>query len=186
MDLPVGTVVVPDKCYHFDGVYHKISFDREVGVPDPNLLRTLRELFETHGVLFKTGTNISVPAVTLQLPHANEYYRKIKPISLEMELAACLSRASDIGLRAVGVLVISDNKEHIISAEQTREKRREALKSVLDACISNLTELDLKPLPHADEFSVDNCLATIVGDPEDATNAYHGSQSVKLDSHDGT
>lgn len=62
---------------------------------------------------FIEGINISVPAVTFQLPHNNKDYLKIKPTTVEMELAACLSRAKEIGMRAAGTLIISDIEKQV-------------------------------------------------------------------------
>ena len=43
-----------------------------------------------------------------------------------MELAACLSRAKDIGIRAVGLLIISDNRTSAINNKEKRKLRYQA------------------------------------------------------------
>ncbi len=119
--LDVGTIVMPSKAYHFDGSYNVIYPKKKFDIPDKELVGKLRKIFKEKGIKYVQGNNISVPSVAFQLPHANKDYKKIKPVSLEMELASCLSRSKDIGIRAAGILIISDNrKKSIISKKNSR------------------------------------------------------------------
>jgi len=169
-NLNVGTVVVPDKSYHFEGIFHPTHPDRRFNVPDAELMERLEHLFIKNKVMYVKGTNISVPAVTFQLPHANKEYRAIKPVSLEMELASCYSRARDIGIRAVGSLIISDNRSSSI-IDKKKVLYRAKLK-VLGTIINNLGYLNLPELKAGKEFNIDKHLASIIENPEDITNVY--------------
>ena len=122
-NLEVGSIVLTEKSYHFDGIYHPVEPDRKTSKPDKELMRIVERLLKTEKISFCKGTNISVPAVTFQPKHANKEYQELKPETLEMELAACFSRAKDFGMRAVGILLVSDTrKKHI--AEGDNKKRR--------------------------------------------------------------
>src|SRR3989344_4209884 len=101
-NLQVGDLVIPEKSYHFEGVYHVLQPDKRFDGPDAQLTAVLEKLFKKSDVKFMRGINVSVPSVTFQLPHANREYQKIKPDTVEMELSACFSRSRDIGIRAAG------------------------------------------------------------------------------------
>jgi len=171
-NLDVGSIVIPDKSYHFEGVFHPLQPDRKASFPDAQLKKRLEEIFKKNKINYSTGSNISVPAVTLQLPHNNEEYKRINPLTVEMELAACLARAKDIGMRAVGILIISDNKSKSIGDEEQRRLRHTAKEKIIKLLIDNLHEFKLPKLPIEKEWSIDEHLASIIEDPDDKTNVY--------------
>ena len=125
-NLPVASLVVPNASYHFDGLYHVIHPDRKASHPDAGLNDKLQQILKQTGISYTDGTNISVPAVTFQLPHANSRYQEIKPTTVEMELASCYARTKDIGMRSAAVLVISDNRSHGIHDAGAKERRQAA------------------------------------------------------------
>ncbi len=170
MNLPVATIVVTDKCFHFDGIYHHIEPDRKSASPDKKLKAVVETVFKKNKLPFSNGTNISVPAVTFQPRHANREYSAIKPKTLEMELAACFSRAQDLGIRAVGILVVSDNRSHSIGSDG-KAKRDAARRNVLESVLTNLKQLDLSPIK-GKRFTIDSYLASVIEDPSDETNIY--------------
>lgn len=171
-NLEVGSVVVPSRSYHFDGLYHAVKLDRTVARPDKLLKQTIEKMFQERGMIYHQGTNISVPAVTFQLPHHNKEYLRIQPVSVEMELAACLSRGKDIGVRTAGVLIISDNRSSSIGGEEKRQLRYETKLRVLEAVIANLGKINVPPLKTKKEFSIDEHLASIIEDPKNHVNVY--------------
>nr|MBI4157093.1 hypothetical protein [Candidatus Woesearchaeota archaeon] len=171
-NLEVGSIVIPEKSYHFDGIYHPIEPDRKLAYADKELKQKLEELFKKNNITYVIGTNISVPAVTFQIPHANEEYQEIKPATVEMELASCYSRAKDIGIRAVGTLIISDNRKSSIGDDTKRELRHKSKIKVLETIINNITYFELPKLSIDKEFNIDEHLASIIEDPEDVTNIY--------------
>ncbi|MEK6934731.1 MAG: hypothetical protein AABW46_02525 [Nanoarchaeota archaeon] len=167
-NLEVGSVVVPSRSFHFDGSYPQ----GKAVTPDKKLTSAVKKLFTQEGVDFHIGPNISVLAVTYQLPHANTRYRNIKPVTVEMELASCLSRSREIGVRATGILIISDNRSSSIGDEVKRELRHQAKTKILTSLIENI-ELFNFPAPKLKkEFNIDEYLASIIEDPEDVTNVY--------------
>ena len=174
--IDVGSIVVPDKCYHFDGIYHPVEPDRKSGVPDDVLKEKVRQIFGQNKISYLTGTNISVPAVSFQPPHANKDYQKLQPISLEMELAACFSRGKDIGIRTVGILVISDSRSANIGHEDNKERRNTSRKTVLKIIVDNLKKFNLPPLAQHKKFTIDKYLASVIEDPSDKRNVYRESK----------
>lgn len=171
-NLEIGNIVIPDKAYHFEGIYHHIEPDKKASLPDMQLKRKIEEILKKSKIKYTTGTNISVPAVTFQLPHNNLEYKKISPDTVEMELAACLSRAKDIGIRASGILIISDNKKLSIGDITKRKLRHDARLKVLKEIVNNISHLKLPKLKIKKEFNRDEYLASIIDDPEDKTNVY--------------
>lgn len=175
-NLEVGSIVVPKQSYHFDGIYHAIKLDREVALPDKELKNKLEEIFSKNKIAYVEGTNISVPAVTLQLPHNNQMYKKIQPATAEMELASFFSRAKDIGMRAAATLVISDNRRSSLGDSAKRELRHTAKLKIVKTYLEHLKEFSLKPLKTEKKFSIDNHLASIIEDPNDKMNVYRKKQ----------
>lgn len=171
-NLDVGSIIIPNKSYHFDGIYHPIEPDRKISLPDNKLKTKLENIFKRKKINYSNGNNISVPAVTFQLPHYNKDYLEIKPVSVEMELAACFSRCKDIGIRTAGVLVISDNRKSSIHDEEKKKLKYESKMKVLEIIVNNLEQLNLKSLKTKKEFNVFEHLASIIQDPKDITNVY--------------
>lgn len=170
-NLDIGSIVLPDRSYHFDGIYHFIEPDRKFIVPDEELIKIIKKLFIKQSINYVEGSNISVPAVTFQMPHANDFYREIKPLTCEMELSACLSRAKDIGIRAIGILIVSDNRKYSISAEDKHKLREPPKRKIIKLVIDNIKNFDLKQISNR-RFNVNEYLANIIYDPEDSENIY--------------
>lgn len=175
-NLEIGTIVVPDKSYHFDGIYHPIEPDRKVAFADKKVMKKIEEVITLDKIKHVKGTNISVPAVTFQLPHANREYQRIKPSTVEMELAACFSRAKDIGIRSAGVLVVSDNKTTHIGDDTKKVLRYTAKMKVVKSIIENIEVFDVPPLSRKKPFKVNEYLASIIEYPSDKRNVYRESK----------
>ncbi len=171
-NLDIGTLVIPDRAYHFDGLYSVLDPSRTLSLPDEELTKRVIKILGREKIKYQLGSNISVPAVTFQRPHDNEEYRKIKPHTVEMELASFYSRSKYLGIRAAAILVISDNRSEAISDETKRKKKTDAKTKVLELVIDNLESLKLPRLKVKKEFSIDEHLASIIEDPEDVTNIY--------------
>ncbi len=174
-NLAVGSIIVANRSYHFDGMYHALKLDRISSTPDRELKKKLEALFTKNKVEYVKGVNISVPAVTFQLPHANKEYQKIRPATLEMELAACISRAKDIGMRTAGVLIISDNRKTSLNDEAKRRLRMAKIKRVLKLIVDNITDLTMPPMRRKKRFGINEHLASIIDDPTDSLNVYRSS-----------
>lgn len=157
-DSKVGDVIVPSVSYHFDGAYANIDPKKQISSSNTSLKYTLWTFLNSHSVDYSVGVNISVPAVTLQLPHENEHYAKIQPSTLEMELASFFSRSKEIGIRAAGILIVSDTRYSTIIEREARKKKKIEILELL------FRNIDAFALPHLNgNFSVDSCLADIVG-----------------------
>lgn len=173
-DLPIGSFVVPSKAYHFHGLYHHSEPSREFDVPDSKLLKVFEELLKKKKIKFRNGINISVPAVTFQLPHHNKKYQKIDPLTVEMELAACFSRAKDIGIRSVGCLIISDNRKVSIGDSTKKRLRYESKVRLTKLIIDSLKLFSLPHLKVKKKFFVNEYLASVIDLPNSKNNVYKG------------
>ncbi|MBN2052109.1 hypothetical protein JW756_01280 [Candidatus Woesearchaeota archaeon] len=177
----VGDAVVPNKSYHFDGIYHALKIDKDFSLPDYELNEKLKQILRKEKNDFFEGINISVPSVTLQPKHKNKDYERIKPTTLEMEYAAFLSWTREIGIRSAGVMIISDTKNDSIGDEGRRKIRREKRESVIASIVKNISDFDLKPLKNSEKFSLDQCLAEIV-EIDDKTLSIYRRNDKKLKS----
>lgn len=172
INLNVGSIVSPTKSYHFDGIYSPLDPSKTIASPNRDLRQKVKDILDGYGIGYTEGRNISVPAVTFQLPHTNERYERIKPLTVEMELAACLSRSRDIGIRAAAILIISDNRVSAIG-DETKDKLKTNTKfNVLKCLVKNLEKFDLPNLKTKREFNIDEHLASIIESPRDVTNVY--------------
>jgi len=177
----VGDVVVPNKSFHFDGVYHALKMDKDSSSPDKELNDKLKQVFMKEKVKFFEGSNISVPAVTLQPKHRNKDYERIKPITLEMEFAAFLSWTKEVGIRGAGVMIVSDTKNDSIGDEGRRKTRRKKREEIITSIVKNISDFDLKPLKNSEKFSLDQCLAEIV-EIDDKTPSIYRRNNKRLKS----
>jgi len=171
-NLEVGSVMIPSKAYHFEGIYHHIEPDKKASLPDIQLKKKIEDILKKGKINYTEGKNITVPAVSFQLPHNNPEYKKINPDTVEMELAACLSRAKEIGMRAAGVLIISDNKGSSIGDLTKKRLRHDARLKVLKEIVKSILSFKLSKLKVKKEFDRSEYLASIIDDPEDKTNIY--------------
>ncbi len=170
--LDVGSIVLPTNSYHFDGIYSPLDPSKTVSLPNRELKAIVKKILDNIKFEYTEGKNISVPSVTFQLPHANEAYKRINPLTIEMELASFFSRSKDIGMRSAGILVISDNRTSAISDESKHKLRTDIKFNILENLVKNLREFDLPNLKTKREFDIDEHLASIIENPEDATNVY--------------
>lgn len=170
-NLDVGTIVMPSKSYHFDGAYNVIYPNKKFNTPDKELLEKIEKLFMNKNIKYVEGNNISVPSVTFQLPHNNPKYKKIKPVSLEMELSSCLSMSKDIGVRAAGILIISDNRK--ASIKEKKPVAHDSKFLVLKSIIDNIEYFNIPKLKVKKEFNLSIQLSSIIKNPEDITNVYN-------------
>jgi len=168
--LDVGSITLPTRSYHFDGIYSPLDPSKIYSSPNRELRAKLKKVLDKNNIKYTEGRNISVPSVTFQLPHKR--YKRINPLTVEMELASCFSRAKDLGMRSAGILVISDNRESSIGDKSKHKARADAKFNVLKSLVNNLQKFNLPNLKTKREFNIDEHLASIIEDPEDKTNVY--------------
>lgn len=163
----VGDIIIPNKSYHFDGMYHHIDEKRVFAENDYKLNEIIKEILNNNSINFKEGANISVQSVKHQLLHNNEKYAKIKPVTCEMETSSVLSKAKDIGVRATSILVISDNKT---SSYEDKLKRDPSKRKVTETIINNLDKFTLNNL--SNKYNIKKHLANIIHHPDEEFNIY--------------
>lgn len=110
--LAGGDIVIPNIAHHLDGLYTSIAPGRTQTFPDKMLKTRLEAGLTDCQIAFHIGTHISVPAVSLQPSMKDAHFQALNPDTVDLELAACRSRAADLGMRAAGVLIVSDNRTH--------------------------------------------------------------------------
>lgn len=165
-DLEVGSVALPTKAYHFEGIYTGFS------EPDKTAQQIMKDILTKNNMLFVEGNAISVPCVTKQLYHDNEEYKKINPLTIEMELAAFFARCKEIGVRGSAVLVISDNQSNHIKDADVRKLRYEKKKEIVKLIYDNIDEFRLEELPEFKEFNVHDFLGRVIHHPQKDENIY--------------
>lgn len=171
-DLDVGTFVLPTKAYHYEGLYHVLKLDKRYSLPNQKQRNSIKNLLKKNKISFAEGINISVPSVIIQPQHKNKDYKRIKPLTVEMELAACFSRAKEIGIRSSGILIVSDNKHSSVKETKERNFSRVKMLELLRIIVDNLNKINLKPLKNSDKFNLDKHMAEIIEDPDDPVNVY--------------
>ncbi len=171
-NLPIGSIVLANRAYHFDRMYHTGMPDRKWDEADPQLLSKVKRVLEASGIPYTVGRNISVPAVTYQYPHNNPIYKEIDPLTVEMELAACYSRAKDLGVRAAGILIVSDNKKGHLRDIAKIKARSAAKLRLLKTIAEGSGRLRLPALRVGKRFDPDEFMAAVIETPEQKTNVY--------------
>ena len=106
--MRVGDCVVPPQVQALDGVTVRLGAGSHC-TPDAELTATIADVLRQNRITFRSGKSVSVPATFW---HGDE--REIEPdaIALEMEFAAFCHCARVAGIRAGGLFVISDTKDH--------------------------------------------------------------------------
>ncbi len=174
-NIEVGGIVIPNKSYHYEGIFHLISLDKKASTPDNVLKNKIETILKNNNIKYHEGINISVPAVTFQLKHANPEYAKINPTTVEMELAACFQRAKQLGMRSVGILIISDNRSTSIRDDRKKKIRHDQKLKVIKTIVDNIEKFKFPPLK-SKKFNIDEHLASIIENPDDKINVYKNSK----------
>ncbi|MFH1209610.1 MAG: hypothetical protein V1663_02375 [archaeon] len=87
-----------------------------------------------------------------------------------MELASCYSRCKDIGIRSIGILIVSDNRSSSILNK--KELLYKTKFKILKIIIDNIESLNMSNLKVEREFNIDKHLASVIEDPENSKNVY--------------
>ena len=146
--------------HHFEEIYNRVESERRAGFPDEELKVRLKSLLDENGVDYIIGPNVSIPAVTFKPPLTNEEFKKIQPVTLEQELSACLSRGKEIGIRAVGTLIVGDNhraRMGDITVPSIAPIRISILKTITD----NLSNFRVPRLSTEQEFKIEKYFDSI-------------------------
>lgn len=89
---------------------------------------------------------------------------------MRWELAACFSRAEEIGIRSAGILIVSDNKTSSLGDKDSKKRKYLAKIAAVKNVIEHIEEFALSELPS--DFSINKYLADVIHNPEDDKNVY--------------
>ena len=119
-DLRVGDRVLPVLVQTLDGVASKLGAG-PYAAPDAGMTEMISESLRRHGIPFRSGKSVSVPAT---LWHGDETRIDSDAIALELEFAAFCHCAHVTGIKAGGLFVISDTKdEGLLDRKHPRDPR---------------------------------------------------------------
>jgi hypothetical protein len=104
----VGDLVLPTKVQTLDGVTAKLGAGPYVS-PDAGMVESMATALAGRSIPFRRGKSVSVPATFW---HGDETQIDPDALALELEFAAFCHCARTVGLKAGGLLVISDTRDH--------------------------------------------------------------------------
>jgi purine-nucleoside phosphorylase len=107
-NLQVGDCVIPTKVQTLDGVTAKLGAEAYTS-PDAEMTEMIAAALQHHHIPVHKGKSASVPAT---LWHGDETLIDPDAIALELEYAAFCYCAHEVGIKAGGLFVISDTKDH--------------------------------------------------------------------------
>ncbi len=106
--MGVGQCVLPTQVQTLDGVTTRLGAGTYV-VPNAEMTEMISGVLQRHLIPFRIGKSVSVPATFW---HGDESRIDMDAIALELEYAAFCHCAHSVGIKAGGLFVISDTKEH--------------------------------------------------------------------------
>ncbi len=113
-DMRVGDCIVPTQVQTLDGVSVKLGADPYT-TPSPDMVEMISAALERRHIPFRRGKSVSVPATFW---HGDETQMDLDAIALELEFAAFCHCAQAVGIKAGGILIISDTKEQGLPDER--------------------------------------------------------------------
>ncbi|MEN6462254.1 MAG: hypothetical protein ABFC94_12905 [Syntrophomonas sp.] len=117
--IAVGDFILPSRIQCLDGVASTLD-NNEFSYPDAGLRTWVGKLFIENEISIWQGDTVSVPT-TFYHPSSDKYDREV--IALEMELASLCHYAFKTGIKACGVLVVSDTENHSLLADHELTNR---------------------------------------------------------------
>jgi hypothetical protein len=105
--MRVGDCVVPTQVQTLDGVTTRLGAGRYTA-PNTEMTKMISTALERTQIPFRSGKSVSVPATFW---HGDEREIDADTLALEMEFAAFCHCAQVVGIKAGGLLVISDTKD---------------------------------------------------------------------------
>ncbi len=97
------------------------------------MLRTAAAFAEAKGVRTQVGPVFTSDAFYSELPSANEEYRRLGHLAVEMETAGLYVTAQRAGKKALSILTISD---HVFTgAELTAQERQESFNDMMEVAL---------------------------------------------------
>lgn len=105
-DVSVGDCVVPTQVQTLDGVSSRLGAG-PYATPSPTMTEMISSALERRSVPFRRGKTVSVPSTFW---HGDESQIDSDALALELEFAAFCHSAHVVGIKAAGVLIISDTR----------------------------------------------------------------------------
>jgi hypothetical protein len=103
----VGDCVIPTLVQTLDGVTTKLGAGAYTA-PDSEMIEMISDVLHQNHIPFQSGKSVSVPATFW---HGDESLIDSDAIALELEYAAFCHCAHNVGIKAGGLLVISDTRK---------------------------------------------------------------------------
>jgi len=107
-DTRVGDCIVPTQVQTLDGVSERIGAGPYTA-PNSAMVEMISAALRQRSIPFRTGKSVSVPATFW---HGDEAQIDPDVIALELEFAAFCHCSHAVGIKAGGLLVISDTRDH--------------------------------------------------------------------------
>lgn len=117
-NLVVGDYVLPVGVQCLDGVASTLD-SIDMCYPHPELRNAIRYQLDQNTIRYLSATTASIPT-TFFHPSRDLYHGDV--VALELELASVLHFSDKLGIKACGLLVISDTEEHLLNEDhESRE-----------------------------------------------------------------
>lgn len=105
-DIEVGDCVLPIRVQALDGITARLGAGTYV-TPDHDLTEMISGALQRNGIPFRSGKSVSVPATFW---HGDEAQIDSDAIALELEYAAFCHCARVAGIKAGGLVIVSDTR----------------------------------------------------------------------------
>lgn len=127
-DLDIGSFILPERVRCLDGVVNIANPRVRYSCPDKGFFKKLKGLLDKNKIEYKKGTTVSVPVLLHKISHIEKETKKY--IAEEMELSSLFYFSKKVGIKAAGLLIVSDNEKYDILKWRNRlmaRKRYDAL-----------------------------------------------------------
>lgn len=109
-------------------------------IADYTMMKTAIDCAEAHGATYHVGNILSSDTFYDDNPNANDSWRKMGVLCVEMEAAALYMNAARAGKRALGIFTVSDNI--LTGAATTAEERQNSFTQMMEIALDTAVELE--------------------------------------------
>lgn len=136
-DIPIGTFIIPKKVRCLDGITLLANRKVKYAYPDKKLFKDFVERLKKNEIEYKIGITISEPTVWHKIPYIERESKKY--LAADMELAPLLYFSKIIGIKSLGMLIVTDNPKIPLTRFRTKKlikqrykRLREGIKLIKD------------------------------------------------------
>jgi purine-nucleoside phosphorylase len=132
-DLPIGTLVLPNRVIDKTGIVSADEPQKKTVKPEKLTLQRIKQTLRTLNEPYVEGTIASVPCVLHNIQHIKDSIEKNPRIlGMECETSAFYHYSAKQSLEAYALLYVSDNREHDIISGGTNlwKARKKALQTI--------------------------------------------------------